>query len=158
MTTLEIDVHGLPAPQGSKRAFRNPHSGRVQLVESSSRVKTWREDVKQAALDAIDSSAPNGAYLSGPIRLDVDFFVPRPKSHFRTGANAHLLRDKAPNRPVGKPDLDKLLRSTCDALTAAGVWSDDSCVVAIAAAKFYAARDHSIGARITITPYEGPAS
>jgi len=153
VTALDIDVHGLPAPQGSKRAFRNPHSGRVQLVESSTRVKTWREDVKQAALDAIDGGGP----LTGPIRLYADFYLPRPKAHYRSGANAHLLRDKAPIRPAGKPDLDKLLRSTCDALTAAGVWSDDSRVVTISATKFYADQDRSIGARITITE-ERPAS
>ena len=49
----------------------------------------------------------------------------RPKNHFRTGRNSHLLRDAAPARPAGYPDLDKLARSTGDALKSAGVLKDD---------------------------------
>lgn len=144
--TSTITVHGLPAPQGSKRALRNPHSGRIALVESSKRVATWREDVRQAALAAF----PDMPIATGPITIEIDFYLPRPKSHFRSGANAHLLRDKAPTRPIAKPDLDKLVRSTCDALTSAGVWADDSRVVTIQAAKWFADTQH-VGARITIT-------
>lgn len=67
--------------------------------------------------------------LTGPVALEVTFTLPRPKAHYRTGRNSHLLRDNAPHRPDRLPDLDKLLRSTMDALTAAGVWADDAQVV-----------------------------
>lgn len=56
----------------------------------------------------------------------VTFHLPRPKGHYRTGANAHLLRDSAPEQPSVKPDLDKLVRSTMDGLSEAGVWHDDA--------------------------------
>ena len=36
------------------------------------------------------------------------------------------------------PDLDKLLRSTFDAITTAGVWRDDAQVVVVSASKSYA--------------------
>ena len=45
---ITIRVYGTPAPQGSKR-----HVGRGVMVESSKKVKPWREAVKQAALDLI---------------------------------------------------------------------------------------------------------
>jgi crossover junction endodeoxyribonuclease RusA len=57
------------------------------------------------------------------------FKFPRPKSHYRTGRNAHLLRDDAPEFKMSRPDGEKLERSTYDALTDAGVWRDDAQVV-----------------------------
>src|SRR5690606_25696178 len=60
---------------------------------------------------------------------DMVFTLARPRSHYRTGRNAHLLRDSAPARPTGAPDLSKLARATEDALTEAGVWKDDAAVV-----------------------------
>ena len=67
--------------------------------------------------------------MSGPLAVDMIFTLARPKSHYRTGRNAHLLRDSAPARPTGAPDLSKLARATEDALTEAGVWKDDAAVV-----------------------------
>jgi crossover junction endodeoxyribonuclease RusA len=54
------------------------------------------------------------------------FSFARPKSHYRTGRNAHLLRDGIPGQPMSAPDLSKLARATEDALTDAGVWTDDA--------------------------------
>jgi Holliday junction resolvase RusA-like endonuclease len=131
---LEIHVFGQPATQGSKR-----HVGHGVMVESSKKLKPWREAVKQAALDLLDSDAINrhGPLLTGPIRADVVFTFTRPKSHYRTGRNAHLLRDDAPMRPVNSIDADKGLRACFDALTDAGVWADDKQVVDGLFAKVY---------------------
>lgn len=115
-----IKVRGLPAPQGSKK-----HLGRGVLVESSAKVKPWRQDVKHAALGVVGD---DWTLLDGPLAVAMTFSFARPKSHFRTGRNAHLLRDGAPARPSGMPDLSKLCRSTEDALTGV-VWTDDARVV-----------------------------
>jgi len=128
-------VHGSPAPQGSKRAFRNQHTGRVQMTESSKRVAPWRQDVKHAALEVIGES---WVLLDGPLAVSMVFTFPRPRSHWRTGRNAHLLRDSAPARPSGAPDLSKLIRATEDALNGV-VWTDDARVVEyVRLGKFYA--------------------
>lgn len=127
---ISITVRGLPAPQGSKR-----HLGRGVLVESSAKVKPWRQDVKYAALEAVGD---DWTLLDGPLVASMTFSFARPKGHCRTGRNGHLLRAGAPLRPAGMPDLSKLLRSTEDALTGT-VWTDDARVVEYArAAKFYA--------------------
>jgi Holliday junction resolvase RusA-like endonuclease len=127
---VTITVRGLPAPQGSKR-----HVGRGIMIESSKHVKPWRQDVKYAALEAIGDE---WQLLDGPLLVAMTFAFARPKSHYRTGRNAHLLRDNAPTRPTGVPDLSKLVRSTEDALTGV-VWVDDSRVVEYARlGKFYA--------------------
>jgi crossover junction endodeoxyribonuclease RusA len=126
-----LTVHGTPAPQGSKTRNR---AG--ALYESSPAVKPWREAVKHAALDALahdDGWKP----LNEAVRLEVVFTFRRSKGHYGTGRNAGTVKASAPAHPTGKPDLDKLIRSTQDALTDAGVFADDSRVTAVFAAKAY---------------------
>ncbi|MFF7550891.1 RusA family crossover junction endodeoxyribonuclease [Streptomyces canus] len=132
---ISLTVYGLPAPQGSKR-----HVGNGVMIESSKYVKPWRQDVKQAALDAVQGLA-DWTPLDGPLIASMVFAFARPKGHYRTGRNAHLLRDAAPARPHGVPDLSKILRSTEDALKGI-VWHDDARVVGYARlGKFYAGTD-----------------
>lgn len=143
-----VEVIGLPAPQGSKKGFLNKHTGKVSMTESSSRVRPWREAVKQATLDVLQSAEAPAFGRGTAVGVMVTFLLPRPASHFRTGANATLLRDAAPAWPAGRPDVDKLLRSTLDALGEAGVWHDDSQVVEVLAVKRYGTRP---GARIAVS-------
>lgn len=133
--SVAFEVNGVPAPQGSKRAFRNPASGRIQQVESSKKVKPWRQDV-QAAAEA--AAGEHWRTLDEPTRLVLVFYMPRPKGHYGTGRNAGTLRDSAPLRPAGVPDVDKLARSTMDALRNAGIYRDDARVVELIAFKLYA--------------------
>lgn len=123
---IEFIVRGTPAPQGSKHAFRNQHTGRIQQVESSKKVAPWRSDVRDAALAIIDPDVWRP--LVGPLVVSMVFSFNRPKGHWRTGRNAGLLKDSAPGFPHGRPDLSKLARSTEDALTDV-VWVDDAQIV-----------------------------
>jgi Holliday junction resolvase RusA-like endonuclease len=144
MTTLAFTVLGLPAPQGSKHGrpiYRGTgaareFTGAVAQVESSkSGVATWRSDVVRAATEALQLWAEGDQvgypFGIGPVHVDIVFIFGRPKHHYRTGRNAHLLRDTAPTLHTHKPDVDKLLRSTFDALTTAGVWKDDAQVAGL---------------------------
>ena len=141
---MMIQVRGLPAPQGSKR-----HVGNGRMVEMSKAVGPWREAVRaetQRAMD-LESWPP----LVGAVYVKLTFQMTRPKSHYRTGRNAALLRDGAPGWPAGKPDVDKLARAVLDGLTAGGAWKDDSQVVWLIAEKLYAAAP---GCRITVKTLE----
>lgn len=140
VVTLAFTVRGIPKPQGSKRAF--VRGGRAQLVESAGQpLKDWRADVKAAAEAALGERGP----LAGPLVLKVTFFLPRPKS-----AKPGALPDK-------RPDLDKLLRSTLDALTAAAALNDDAQIVEINSAKVYTSEPHyPPGASIALKPWEPP--
>ena len=131
---LRFTVHGLPAAQGSKR-----HVGRGVMVESSKRVKPWRQDVVAAALRAIEDD-PTFEMFTGPVEVNIDFFFARPKSHSGTGRNAGVLKLKAPTYVATRPDIEKLERSTHDALTTAGVWQDDALVVKHTGSKRYGMR------------------
>jgi Holliday junction resolvase RusA-like endonuclease len=132
---ITVTVHGLPGPQGSKR-----HVGNGVMVESSEKVKPWRQDVKYAALGAT-AALPGWTILDGPLAVAMTFTFARPKGHYRTGRNAHLLRDTAPIRPAVFPDLSKIVRSTEDALTGV-VWHDDQRIVEyVRLGKYYAGTD-----------------
>jgi crossover junction endodeoxyribonuclease RusA len=132
-------VNGLPAPQGSKR-----HVGNGRMVESSKAVGPWREAVRAEAQKVL-ARLPVPRKFEGRIYWDgaaasvtAVFLLPRPQGHYGTGRNSGTIRPSAPPFPAGRPDLDKLLRSTLDGLTEAGVWRDDAQVASIYAAKQYA--------------------
>ena len=149
-----IDVTGIPGAQGSKK-----HVGNGVMVESSAKVKPWRQDVVAAALEELGRVLGRPAFM-GPVGVDLTFRFTRPKSHYGTGRNAGVLKDSAPKFPTSRAlgDADKLARSTLDALVTAGVLADDSLVVDLNVRKRYW---HTPGARIEVlsaTPLisEGP--
>lgn len=148
MTALEIHVYATPAPQGSKR-----HVGGGRMVESSKLVKPWRSEVVAATLAAREEAEHQT--LLDAVTVLATFYVKRPKAHFRTGANAHLLRDAAPAYPTTKPDLDKVVRATLDALTTAEAYRDDAQVVRLNVTKAYA-DDRPVGAHLTVLPRRLP--
>lgn len=107
---ITFTVYGIPGPQGSKR-----HVGGGRMIESSAKVKPWREAVKWAAIEAKNGAPP----LDGPLIVRMVFTLPKPKS-------APKKRKTYPDR---KPDVSKLARSTEDALTDAGLIADDARIV-----------------------------
>lgn len=137
---MRIVVRGIPAPQGSKRPVRLGN-GRTGLVESSRAVGPWREAVRAETQRAMNGYGP----ADGPLQVSARFYFARPKSHWRTGRNAHLLKDGAPPWPWTKPDVDKLARAILDGLTEGGAWIDDGQVVKLAASKHYATPDCPAG-------------
>jgi crossover junction endodeoxyribonuclease RusA len=124
----------MPAAQGSKR-----HVGNGVMIESSKAVKPWRQDVVAAADRAMNND-PQFEMFTGPVEVTIDFFFARPKSHYGSGRNAGTLKVAAPTYVDKRPDIEKLERSTHDALTTAGVWRDDALVVKHSGAKRYGLR------------------
>lgn len=146
MSDLTVRVIGDPAPQGSKTAYRK--GNRTVLVESSKAVKPWRAIVAAETVQA--KRQQQQPMLIGDVEVGLVFWLRRPAGHYGTGRNAGSLRPSAPPRPGVKPDLDKLARSTLDALGTANAYSDDSRVVLLQAEKRYATEEHPPGVHITI--------
>lgn len=119
----QVWIPGKPAPQGSKR-----HLGNGIMVESSKSVKPWRVDVAWAAREAFLHP------LDGPVRLELGFVMPRPKSAPKRSTPA----------AVKRPDLDKLSRAVLDAITGVVV-ADDSQIVHLVATKRIAELDEPTG-------------
>lgn len=136
---ISFFVSGTPQPGGSKRAFIR--GKRAVVVDDNPKSNGWKADVKTAA-----EAAWQGQLLDEPLRVTCIFFQLRPKSHYRTGKNSHLLREDAPQFPTTKPDATKLFRSTEDAMTGV-IYTDDAAIVAQHIFKRYGPKP---GARITI--------
>lgn len=130
---LVVVVAGTPAPQGSKTRM-----GNGAMVESSPAVRPWREAVRH---EADLAARARGWAPPAAARVVAVFTLRRPAHHYGTGRNAHLLKGSAPRYPTGRPDVDKLARSTLDALTDAGVLGDDAHAVQLVAAKCYPGGD-----------------
>lgn len=125
MTRVAFDVYGTPGPQGSKRFVGRAKSGRGIMVESSAKVKPWREAVKHAAREAMAQAGI--ATIDAPIRVRMVFTVAKPASAPKTRRTW----------PMRKPDGSKLQRSTEDAISDAGLWRDDARVVEWSGAKVF---------------------
>jgi crossover junction endodeoxyribonuclease RusA len=137
--TITLNIIGIPQPKGSMSAVRT-RGGHTVMLEGKSNTaraasRTWREAVETAARDWQHGHAQ--VLLDEPLRVDIAFFLPRPKS--------------APKRrvwPDRKPDVDKLVRHSFDALTGI-IWADDARVCDLHVRKHYAV-DVPPGATITI--------
>ena len=116
-------VAGIPKPAGSKRGFYIAKIKRVVIVDANPNSKDWKTDVKHEA-----QRNYSDALLECPIYLKLTFFQLRPKSHYRSGKNSHLLKDSAPIYPASKPDVLKLARGVEDAITGV-IWKDDAQIV-----------------------------
>lgn len=130
---MRFEVRGTPVPQGSIRSLGK---GRPSIHGNAGRLLPWREHVQHEAERALAGAGP----MEGPVEVILDFWLPKPASAPK----------RKPVWPVKRPDLDHLVRAVADACTAAGVWRDDSQIVALSATKTYAV-GRAPGVQITVT-------
>jgi len=122
--SVEFEVLGVPAPQGSKRAF--VVGGKARMTDmGSTKAVAWRDSVSATARDI----AADTGRLDGPLGLSVEFRFPMPTSRKRA------VRDLGRSWKVTAPDIDKLLRCLCDGLSAGGLITDDARFCAVEATK-----------------------
>lgn len=117
----QIHISGVPVPQPRPRFGK----GRAySTIENG--VVAWKRMVEWHA----NKAGWCGLFpIGAPVAVDLDFAL-------KSG-------------PTSKPDLDNLAKPVLDALTAAGVWPDDSCVVALSAKK-RRATDGALGVTISV--------
>lgn len=140
---LELTIRVLnatPAPQGSffgkivGGGTRGPL--RAIVVPDHKATEPWRRAVRTAAETAI--RAASWLPLNEALSVEIVFVLDRPKTAAKR------------TWPSVRPDLDKLCRSTLDALTDL-VIADDARVVRLVACKRYAEPGQPCGARIRVT-------
>ena len=129
-------VTGQPAPKGSARAVIDRRTGKARLLASASRSNERAQTSWAAQVGWAAKAAHRAAPWTGAIGLEVTFFVARPKSVTRA-------------LPEVKPDGDKLLRATADALTGI-LFVDDGQVTDWIARKRYATAEEPCGAWIEV--------
>lgn len=147
---LTFTAVGVAQPKGSTRAFVPKGWKRPIVTSDNPKNKGWQQLVAEAASVALTSNQTGDEMwllAHGPMRLDVTFYLPRPKS----------IKDKVVPH-IKKPDLDKLTRSCKDALKNV-VWQDDSQVVELVARKFYAEPHGGVPrAVISVSPSDATAT
>jgi crossover junction endodeoxyribonuclease RusA len=129
--TLRFTVFGIAQPKGNMRAIRIPGMKFPIVTDSNRSVKSWSQLVAEGASHAIANLPEDERQvLTGPVRLTLAFYLPRPKKYqgtrFRTRPVAHLTA----------PDWDKLSRAVSDALSGVA-YADDRQVVLAVVGKFY---------------------
>ena len=113
---VSFTVIGTPQPQGSSRAFVPKGWKRAIITSDNSKLKPWRQEIAGTAQIAM-SESKIGLLEDVPLCVEASFFFGKPKSAKKS------LRHK-----ITKPDIDKLLRGLCDALSGI-VFRDDSQIV-----------------------------
>lgn len=129
--SIAIYVGGTPRPQGSKEFKGRDGRGRAILVESSTYVKGWRQDIVAKLTDA--RGRPR-ARIDGPVAVECLFIINRPLNLKKP--NGLILAKGNPDRirqlaATVTPDICKTLRAVHDAVTSAGVIVDDAYVTRV---------------------------
>ena len=133
-----ITVKGIEAaPQGSKK-----HVGNGIMVEVCKRVGTWKKAVGREARKVVKE------IIIEPVHVELVFWFRRPVSHLNAKGEPKQSAPKYPNRRQG--DIDKLCRSTLDALTLSAI-ADDSQVVSLHARKYYCNKNEVLEPHSIIT-------
>jgi crossover junction endodeoxyribonuclease RusA len=137
---LEVFVPGKPVTKGSTQAFaikanNNRGMRAVTTADNSADQRAWVAFIRDQVMGAIPGRPPH----VGPVRIDVEFVLPRRKSAPKSWTPAM----------TRKPDMDKLERAVWDALTTV-VWVDDAQVVRSSETKREAGPDETPGARIRV--------
>lgn len=116
---IAFDVEGDPAPEPRPRF--DLRSGRTYVPKTADAWKLRVRAAARARIRGLQGGGVEPAAAGLPISVDLEFRLPRPRSHFGTGRNAGRLRAAAPEEHVRAPDVDNLAKAVLDAL---GPWKD----------------------------------
>jgi len=86
--------------------------------------------------------------MTKPIRCTLHFYCKRPKNHYKTGKNSHVLKDSSPKYNINNKDLDNMVKFVLDALNDK-LYTDDSLIIEINCSKLYAENEGYIYAKFT---------
>jgi Holliday junction resolvase RusA-like endonuclease len=74
--------------------------------------------------------------MTKPLKCVLNFYCKRPKNHYKTGKNAHMLKETAPKYNINNKDLDNMVKFVLDALNDK-LYTDDSLIFEISCSKMY---------------------
>lgn len=124
--TLRMIVFGEPKSQPRHRHYvRGKFAGTYDPAKKD----------KFNFLSIVQNSAPEKPF-NIPLRVDINFYFSRPKSHYGTGRNINVLKKSAPLWHITNPDIDNLRKYVMDALNKV-FWRDDSIICEGTTRKFY---------------------
>ena len=88
--------------------------------------------------------------------MNLEFAMPRPKSHYRQGKFKGILKENIPQHFTKTPDADNLIKLVFDALQGEdGFFIDDKQIVELNCIKRYIEQDEKPKTIVMIDYYEG---
>lgn len=163
MDTLCFTYYGEPMSKGSKLAevvTRGDGSivykeGRPLAIVRENKQSVKERDAKAIAAVALAAREQAGHEILRGVALAVTlrYYMPSPKERYGTGRNAGVLKERAVARPATRPDVDKMVRHTLDALTGV-IYADDGQVVDLLASKRYVEHGEEPRQEVEITVLE----
>jgi len=112
---------GTPVPDGRPKFAR---MGKFTRVYMPKKVTDYRQKLKVAYL-AMGFAEP----FSEAIEIAIKVAMPRPLSHFGTGKNAGIIKERFKEvHHVQKPDCDNFAKMVLDALNQVAYLDDSQCV------------------------------
>jgi Holliday junction resolvase RusA-like endonuclease len=139
-TIFNSIILGTPKAQPRPRAFAR--NGKARMYDPGT-AEAWKSDI------AGQTKKLHHMQLEGPLKVYLFFSFQRPKSHFKTDGKS--LKPNSPKRYfTKKPDADNLAKAVLDALTAMGVWKDDSQVVILDTTKAWCDANNRSGCVLSI--------
>lgn len=122
---IYFTVLGKAQPQGSIKAFMI--GGKPRLTSDNTKMKPYRQQVGWSALDARTDAGYSGLFAEKHVAVGVDikFYFAKPPSISKK--RIHV---------VVKPDIDKICRSSIDAMTGI-LYADDAQIISLTAIKEY---------------------
>lgn len=131
--TQEFFIQAIPQGQGRPRFAR---MGKFVKTYDPKQSRDHKADIRYQVMYATHT------VMDGPLTMILEFFMPRPKSHY----NSKGLKTNAPVWHISRPDIDNLIKICLDALKGV-LWKDDTQVCNILAQKKYA---EFTGIKITV--------
>lgn len=128
MKDLNIEITVLGDPKAQKRHRHARMGNFVKVYDPSSADKG-------DFLSIIQSKAPEKP-LDCALLVEAEFYFSRPKSHYKTGKNSHILRDNNPVWHTSRNDVDNLLKFCLDAMNKI-YWKDDAIIAQCTIKKQY---------------------
>ncbi len=151
---ISFFIPGDPASKGSKRGF--VRGGKAIMVEmSGEKLKSWNRSVYESACAEMQRvptfKGLPATFIDTALDVSLTFAIRRPSGHYGSKG----LKATAPRYPLSKRlDVDKLARSTLDAMTGI-VFDDDGHIDRLVVVKLYAEREQPTGCLVRIQPVLG---
>jgi len=119
-------IYGNPKPQSRPRFFK-----RGNFTQVYDKDKPDKENFAEVA----KYESPENP-LDTALKVSIEFYIKRPKNHYRTGKYSGELKDNAPMIHTKKPDIDNYAKFVLDSLTGL-YWVDDSQIYELILTKQY---------------------
>jgi len=98
----KLVIYGNPKAQGRHRTYTKDRNGKT--LKYARQVDPSETDKRNLQLVVQQQAPPK--LLACPVCVDINFYFPRPKSHYRTGKYAGQLKENAPSYHTKKPDRE----------------------------------------------------